>query len=204
MRIIPLAGVGLALALLAGCSATSAVVVGAEPSGTPTVAAQPSSPPTQVPSPTPTATAAPSPVPSAAPLPVPPPVAAPAADPVKFWYSCRLSTAGYDLSNFERFETLDAVWADPRDLFCNAMQTGTVFSQVELDAEKLFITSGGFATLYTQPGSGVLSLYYDCANKTAVDDFNANAHPPEWDRIVIEAFLMVCPAHPEADQLRLL
>lgn len=104
----------------------------------------------------------------------------------------------------EPFPSLEKIWADPRNLVCLPQQSGNTYSQVEIDAAKLSFTGGSFPGLNTDIATGVTDMYLMCARRYAVELYNQRPTYRAGDRITIKAFLMVCPNHPQAEQLRAL
>lgn len=125
--------------------------------------------------------------------------------PVVFSYRCRDLDQPYDATkSAEPFPSLEKVWADPRNLFCLTTQTGDTFSQVEINAAELSFTGGSFPGFVSDIPTGVGDLYSQCSRRDAVKLYNLRPENRAGDRITIKAFLMLCPNHPQADQLRAL
>jgi hypothetical protein len=197
----------LALALLSGCAAEGTGHPVAAPTTAPAASDRPS--PTTTPSADESALETPTPIVPAPTVPVPSagvPAAAPQAPsvPATFSFRCRDAANVYgQWKDQESFPSLAAVWADPRVLACMPVQSGNTFTQNEIDAAKLSFTGGNYPGLNTDIASGVSDLNGICSRKDAGQNWALRPAPHRAsDRITIQAALMICPDHPQADQLR--
>lgn len=200
MRSRSLVAVALAAALLGGCAQVTAKAL-------PTAAhSHPVSTPTHTPTPipTPTSPSFAAPPPSVAPR--PPATTRPPETPVTEYfsitaYSCFEPSDPKIPTTRIVFATMEEVWADPRDLFCFTTVKGTAPTPIQFEAVEHELQINDLVGMARPTDTLYLGdLYGSCARRDS--PYLQRGQLSKTERIYVEAFLMICPNHPRAEELR--
>lgn len=200
MRSKPLVAVALVAVLLGGCAHVTAKAL-------PTTAASPPvSTPTHTPTPIPTPTSPPLAAPLSSTTPRPSATPQPPTTPVTDYftitsYSCFEPINPNIPTTRVAFATMEEVWADPRDLFCFTTVKGTTPTPLQFEAVEHELQINDLVGMARPTDTLYLGdLYGSCARRDS--PYLQKGQLSKTERIYVEAFLMICPNHPRAEELR--